>query len=421
MRLRFFIIGTLGLILLTFALTSFFYAKTTNSGKKNRKPFTIFMTLLALIGLSGFGYMSYHYVQVKYLARYEKKAHKVMDNTTGKMVTTVANAKERLVLPTAYNTVETTHPSVVAFPEKWHGYKYWMAVTSYPKGDAAKENPHIFGSNDLVTWEAANDLKNPLDEPKSKEFDQDDNPKQYDSDTHIVYNQEKDRLEVFWRYVDDIKDEAIIYRADTLDGKKWSDKKITNRGPRKTDDWVSPAFVKDETGYKVWYVANGYRIWYRESQDGHTWTKPVEVKVPYENKQANMHHWHLDVQKIDGKYEMILVGSKQEGEKPDLEERHVMNLYHSTSADGKNWSDLKAIIYPSQKKEAWDGRGIYRSCFIKENGKYYVFYSGIGFDDTRGIGLAYGSNINKLKGIDMSNYANLHKISKKNHTNKHND
>lgn len=339
--------------------------------------------------------------------KFEKKKLTHFVKIDGKEIKTLANAKERLFLPMAYDTIEATHPSVYNFPKKWHGYKYWMAVTAYPKGQADKENPHILGSNDMIQWEPANGITNPLDEPVSEALDHDNRPLQYNSDTHIIFNEEKNRLELFWRYVDDVNDQVIIYRSESTDGVKWSDKHSIYTASRKKADWISPAFVKDETGYKVWYIGNGYRIWYRESTDGEKWSEAKEVPVAYEKNQEKMHHWHLDVQKIDNQYEMIVVGFKQEGKKHRLGERHVMNLYHSLSKDNQNWSPLKAIIYPSQIRDAWDGKGIYRSCFIKENDKYYVFYSGIGHDDTRGVGLSYGKDINHLKGI---NYSDTHDL-----------
>lgn len=59
---------------------------------------------------------------------------------------------------------------------------------------------------------------------------------------------------------------------------------------------ISPAFIKDENGYQVWYVANGFKIWHRSSQDGINWSKENEVKMAYATSD-NMKHWHLDVQK----------------------------------------------------------------------------------------------------------------------------
>ena len=402
MRLRFVIISLVSVVALTLAVTGFI----TVYRKKEMKYQKLVYLLLALITVTSG--LSFTYVaNIYYQTKYNKL---VLPNTVvidGKEISTLANAKERLVLPMAYETIEATHPSVVNMPEKWQGFKYWMAVTAYPKGDANFENPHILVSNDLITWEAPLGLTNPLDEPVSTENDSFDRPKQYNSDTHLIYNEEKQRLEVFWRYVDDVNNQVTIFRSTSSEGSHWSPKEVFYQADRKQGDWVSPAFIKDQKGYKVWYIANGYRLWYQESQTGETWSKPKELQVPYRDNASSMKHWHLDVQKFGDTYEMLMVGFKILGDKADITDRHKMNLYHATSTDGQEWNNLEPILYPSQVDDQWDGKGIYRSAFIKEKGKYYVFYSGIGFDDTRGIGLAYGDDINHLKGLAYSDMSDL--------------
>ncbi|MGX6994078.1 hypothetical protein CBF34_10620 [Vagococcus penaei] len=403
MRYREVLIGIIGVGLIVFALSYFIYKWFFKKKKQTGMIINIAMIILLFVGGGMFYLPAKEFVLLK--KNIVKKNQVIVINN--KKVTNQANAQERLLLTTAYDTIENTHPSVVAFPNEWNGYKYWMAITAYPKGDATYENPHIFKSNDMVTW--IPDTNNPLDQPKSEKFTKSGSPLQYDSDTHLIFNTEKNQLEMFWRYVDDVNDRVTIFRRDSTDGKTWSNKQVVYHAPRKEADWVSPAFIKDADGYKVWYVADGYRIWYRESQDGFNWSEPIEIKVPYEEK--NMKHWHLDVQKTDEGYEMIVVGFKSNGSNSPSE-RHTMSLYHSVSKDNKNWSTLTPIIYPSQDKKQWDGKGLYRSAFIKENGTYYVFYSGIGFDRTRGVGLSYGADINQLKGINYSNLSEFNQTLK---------
>ena len=69
-----------------------------------------------------------------------------------------------------------------------------MAYTPYPQGDDAKENPPIAVSNDLINWTTLINLDTPSETiPQER----------YNSDAHIVYNNELDRLECYWRYVDE--------------------------------------------------------------------------------------------------------------------------------------------------------------------------------------------------------------------------
>lgn len=397
MRFREALIVFLGISIFIFGLSYFVYRYFFKKNLKDKK-INITMLIISAIGLTMFLPQTITFVK-------EKKG--IINNAnvqyiSAKKVVSYANARERLILPTAYDTIENTHPSVISFPEKWNGYKYWMGITSYPKGDATYENPHIFKSNDLIQW--VPDDNNPLDEPKSEKFNGK-IPLQYDSDTNLIYNKEKNQLELFWRYVDDVSGEVIIYRIDSPDGKNWSDKQIIHQQDRKKGDWISPAFVKDENGYQVWYVANGFRIWHRTSKDGLKWSQANEVKMRYSHSSI-MKHWHLDVQKTDLGYETVVSGFESDG-KIELSQRHVMNVYYSKSADGNTWDPLTPIIFPSKDKHQFDGKGLYKSALLKEKDQYYIFYSGIGFDDTRGIGLSYGKDIFNLRGLDYSDTSDL--------------
>lgn len=71
------------------------------------------------------------------------------------LITSLDNksTRYRLNIISSYGDKEAYHPKVIAFKEKWNGYKYWMSFTPYPKGKFAKENPHIVASNDLINWE----------------------------------------------------------------------------------------------------------------------------------------------------------------------------------------------------------------------------------------------------------------------------
>ena len=110
--------------------------------------------------------------------------------------------------------------------------------------------------------------------------------------------------------------------------------------------------------------------------------------MKYENR--NMKTWHLDVIKSDIGYEMIAVAYES------WEGRKTMQLYYSSSEDNENWEIAKPILKASNT--GWDNGGMYRSSFIKVDGIYYVYYSGVSKEFARGIGLSYGSNIFNLKG-----------------------
>ena len=51
------------------------------------------------------------------------------------------NALTALCFKNYLGNTQNIHPKVLYFPEKWNGYKFWMAYTPYPKGKTDAENP----------------------------------------------------------------------------------------------------------------------------------------------------------------------------------------------------------------------------------------------------------------------------------------
>lgn len=307
------------------------------------------------------------------------------------------NSKTKLEIISSYGDNEAYHPKVLNFENKWNGYKYWMSYTPYPKGNGEFENPHVIASNNLIDWETPNGLINPLDD-----ISQDGVIEKYDSDAHLVYNPDFDRLECYWRYVNDIENEVIIYRRYTLDGVNFSDKEIfIQSNDRKSLDYVSPAIIYEDGKYKMWYV-DKKKVNYRETTDGINWSDIKTVNLIYE--KSNLFTWHIDVVKTPKGYEMIMVAYT------DANKRKTMNLYYSYSNNEiTNWSKSIKILEPTTKTNNWDNSGLYRSSFIYENGKYIVFYSGISINNEHGIGIVYGENIEKLKSIDIDFKKNQNK------------
>ena len=108
------------------------------------------------------------------------------------------NHKGPLNISTPDGLNQPYHPSVLYFEEGWCGYKYWMAYTPFPIGALPYrdrwEYPCICVSNDGVSWKDANNDQ-PLDDLTRNQIED----KDYFSDTHLVYNQEKNRIECYYR------------------------------------------------------------------------------------------------------------------------------------------------------------------------------------------------------------------------------
>lgn len=292
----------------------------------------------------------------------------------------LVNSNMPLELESAYGDMEACHPKVLYFKQPWNGYKYWISFSPYPKADDSKENPHILASNDLQKWVEPEGFYNPLDEiggTFKKGII-------YNSDPELVYNSDTEELECWWRYVNDDKNQMILYRRCTKDGRTWTEKELMVETARSELDYVSPAIIYEDKVYRMWSVGGGYRVQYTESLDGCLW-KPVQyLDIQYENR--NLKTWHLSViGTSDETYKMIISAFDNSIEKGA---RTEMSLYYSSSLDNKKWDMARKILSPESSSSAWDNKGLYRSCLLYNmDGTYSLFYSGINEDGTRGVGL----------------------------------
>lgn len=73
--------------------------------------------------------------------------------------------------------------------KKWNGYRYWLSYTPYPNGNDKYENPTIVGSNDLINYSEIKFCEGIRDDYKAGV--------RFNSDSELVYNPDKNRLELF--------------------------------------------------------------------------------------------------------------------------------------------------------------------------------------------------------------------------------
>ena len=280
-----------------------------------------------------------------------------------------------------YKTNQGYHPKIICFDDYWNGYKYWMAFTPYPYRNASKENPCINVSNDLKNWICPNGLINPIDTPSI--FNQND---YYNSDTHLLYNKETNKLEIFWRYVDHLK--IIIYTKSSYNGINWSQKEVfLSSNNRTKEDYISPSIIYENGKYKIWYV-NQNQVWYMEKKG--TFSNKRLLNINFKN---NLLPWHIDViyNKKKNIYELLIVAYET------WERLHFMPLFYLYSKDNNFWSFPIKILEKSKNIHNFDSQGIYRSSLIYLNSTYFLFYSGHNEKDMVGIGLVYGRNIKYLR------------------------
>lgn len=275
------------------------------------------------------------------------------------------------------------HPKLIDMGKEWNGYRFWLSYTPYPKGNDYYENPQIVGTNDLVNYSEVKYTEPPLTNYKKSV--------RYNSDSHIVYNEELDRLELFWRYTDYDTDYMALYMRYSYDGDNWSDRLVYFETYEKEKyDMVSPAIIRDDGAYKVWYV-NHYQLYYRELRNG-VWSDPQATDLSFED---GAYVWHPDVIKTNRGYELLACATT------DKKDRKHMNLYFSASQNGLEWETALEVASPSDDYSAWDGGGLYRPSFIYADNHYIVIYSGRNDYGDFGTGLLVGRDMFNLHGTDL--------------------
>ncbi len=269
------------------------------------------------------------------------------------MVDTFANAATPLVTPTYDGSGQAVEPSVVHFPGGWQGHHYWMALSPYPYGEAAFENPSILVSEDGLEWSVPEGLTNPLILPKHGTL----------SDATAVYDDASDELWVY--YTADTKvngtDLQSMYRLMSLDGIHWSAPELVLDG--KSFPIQSPSVLAMGGTYTMWTVGAGAKgcttaatiVNQRTSLDGVHWSAPQPVNVALPGQVI----WHLNVIPLTepGRFLAALTAF------PDGATCSWTSLFLADS-HGQSWKAYPTpLIAPSG---GWDSEEIYRASLLYE-------------------------------------------------------
>ena len=267
------------------------------------------------------------------------------------------------------------HPKVLFFKNGFGGHKYWMAYTPYPNARDAEENPCVAYSDDMINWHEPINGLNPLDIGTSSE---------YMSDTHLVYNYDTEKLELWYRQASTINNTETIYRRTTTDGLAWSDREEMYRSTGGISKVLSPCINYEDGIYKIWAGSgnpSGYLKYY-ESTDGCNW----EYKAT-----TNLMGWHFDIIKTELGYESI-ISDTQSG----------ATISYAKSTDGISWSEKKLLLSKGESGNFDDTR-LYRASVLKLDDIYCVYYTGVSSSNVWGIGLSVSTNKNdifSIKGVN---------------------
>jgi predicted GH43/DUF377 family glycosyl hydrolase len=270
------------------------------------------------------------------------------------------NATYPLIINDYTGKDQPVHPKVLYFDKAWHGWRYWMSYTPYPKGNSSLENPSIAVSNDGINWTTPLYMHNPV-------VNQPGDVKQggHLSDPHLVLKD--DTLQLWYRYnpanTKKHGENSLvnkIYMISTKNGVNWSKPKIVFNDK---NAYLSPAIIYDNVIYKVWFSDFDGKLHYKQSSDLVSWTNTQIVNI----KLVGYKIWHQDVIKDNDLYVIVFTAYKNY--------KNIQCLYYAISSDGINFTKPEQILKPSLNKTALDNQMIYRSSLVNINGKYKVYYS----------------------------------------------
>ena len=244
---------------------------------------------------------------------------------------------------------DVIHPCVIEFYHAFRGYRYLLGITGYPDRREVFENPLLYGSNDLETWDLLADMPQPLG--KTPPLDPGANG--HTSDIWLGHDPRTGNLIVGWRLTvrldggDSTPDRIVnsLWFRESRDGYYWSPAQKMIEATSDQDSLMSPSVLFDpETCTWHMYSVRKPQLCHRiaKSLSG-PWGEPDLVTVP----PACRPH-HLDVRWV-GDTLVFMIHSMAR-----------TNLFLGTIANWNEWSFNRTpvIVDPT--------RGCYKASFLPE-------------------------------------------------------
>ena len=306
------------------------------------------------------------------------------------LIAYVCFCKGSLKIKTPDGYDEPYHPSVLCFENRWNGWKYWMAFTPMPHSAEPYpdrwENPCVVVSDDGLSWEYPNGKVTALEDLSDIQIKN----KNYHSDTHLVFNEDKNRLELFFRLNEGENCEQIhIFRKCSYDGVTWPEKELLTSENNEVISLkaVSPAVIYENGSYLTWFVADeGAKgpVYIASSEDGLFWSdiKKCELKGRF------VEPWHIDCRHIDGCYKLLVYDQNNE-----------LTLWES--ADGICFDFAGFLLKPSRQAGSFYNNHLYRACLVNTDAGCRMYFTA-GNGKKNGLGVAQLDSGSKVKVISAS-------------------
>ena len=262
-----------------------------------------------------------------------------------------------LDIPTYEHSGQAVHPDVVRFAAAWNGWEYWMAMTPYPRGKPAYENPSILVSHDGLKWQVPDGARNPLARTPAK--------KGYNSDPDLTYDASRDRLVLIYREV--TATHNLVHAVESADGVRWTPPRLAFS--RRNHGMVSPTIAFPAgSAPRLWYVDAGPKRCSERTTRVTTqhalsidalqpaaiargWSIPRRAGLV----QPGHNIWHVDVSWIPERQEYWAVYVAYPGYAC-----WGQDLYFARSSDGVKWTTYDGPFL-RHGANAWTGSTLYRA------------------------------------------------------------
>jgi len=264
-----------------------------------------------------------------------------VNNFEARLAAAIVDPIQRLVIPTYDSTGENVHPDILLFPEPWHGWRCWMLFTPYRESNSRLENPSVVASDDCLSWQEPQGVRNPFIEPPRAG---------YNSDPDHAFDPGLGEVVTLHRVAGDFTNQILI--SSTTDGRLRTRPRLAFEEPNHRA--VSPALVisGDRTG-RIWYVDAGSgcssswsRVKLRTARPGPrqsfrdaSWSLPEDVDL----YQPGYVVWHLDVLELPGNQGWLALYAAYPSTGPGVRCSND-DEFLAWSADGKKWRTFNAPI-----------------------------------------------------------------------------
>lgn len=286
-----------------------------------------------------------------------------------------ANAPRPLPISTYDGSGQCVHPDVLALTQPFAGYRYWLAMTPYPGGNDALENPSIRVSHDGRSWHPLAGAPDPIVPPPA-------DPDYHHADPDLVVD--GDTLFLYYLTRSRTRPHAIISVISSGDGRVWS-------APRALLDqrWgVSPAVVRHASSWSMYYVhadlhrgPSSYRLRRRSGSSCVEFSAETECELSIDGH----HLWHIDLITSELGLEGVVAAF------PHGADQSRCRLFHVRSADGYRFEVTAPTPLLRPSLIGWDNRMIYRSTLWREEtGEYVLLYSAASWGLRCGLGVLRG-------------------------------